>query len=239
MNDQSAVIEMFDNISPEYDHLNHLLSFGIDRIWRRKISKWVSQNHPSAILDVATGTADLAIQLASDNPEAYITGIDLSEKMLSVGSQKIDKKQLSNRVHMEVADAAALPFSNDSYDVVTVAFGVRNFSDRGAGLREMVRVCRNGGFIAILEFSHPRNPLIKVPYRWYSKRWIPKVGRSVSKHPSAYSYLPSSVEAFPDTEVFMETLSKAGLSDIKTKALSGGIATLYCGRASKNHPLPQ
>ena len=239
MSDQTTVIEMFNDISPEYDHLNHLLSFGIDRLWRRKISKWVSQNHPSTILDVATGTADLAIQLANDNPDALITGIDLSEKMLSVGSQKIDKKQLSNRVRLVVADVATLPFADDSFDAVTVAFGVRNFSDREASLHEMVRVCRDGGLVAILEFSHPTNALIKAPFRWYSKRWIPKVGRSVSKHPSAYSYLPSSVEVFPDTEVFMETLTKAGLRNIKTEALCGGITTLYCGRASKNRSISQ
>ena len=234
MSDQASVTEMFDGIAESYDRLNHLLSFGIDRLWRRKTSKLISRQHPSSILDVATGTADLAIQLAHDNVDAIVSGVDLSEKMLSIGKQKVNGKKLSDRIHLEVADAIALPFSDNSFDAVTVAFGVRNFSDREAGLSEMVRVCRNGGRVAVLEFSHPTKALVKTAYGWYSRRWIPRVGKSVSKHPSAYSYLPSSVEAFPSTEAFVTMLAKAGLSDIHTKTLSRGIATLYYGCAAKN-----
>ena len=234
MSDQASVTEMFDGIAESYDRLNHLLSFGIDRLWRRKTSKLISLQHPSSILDVATGTADLAIQLAHDNADAIVTGVDLSEKMLSIGKQKVNANKLSHRIHLEKADASALPFADNNFDAVTVAFGVRNFSDREAGLREMVRVCRNGGMVAILEFSHPTKALVKTAYRWYSRQWIPRVGKSVSKHPSAYSYLPSSVEAFPSAEVFVSILVKAGLSDIRAEALSGGIATLYYGCAAKN-----
>ena len=234
MSDQNAVTEMFDGISSSYDHLNHLLSFGIDRVWRRKTSKWVSQHHPSTILDVATGTADLAIRLASDNPSASVTGIDLSAKMLEIGKRKVERKKLSHRVVLEMADATAMPFPDHSFDAVTVAFGVRNFADYDAGLHEMFRVCRQGGLIAILEFSHPTHAVVKVPYRWYSQRWIPTLGKRVSKHPNAYSYLPASVEAFP-SEAFEAKLNEMGLTNVQKKAFSGGIATLFYGYTPKNH----
>ena len=234
MNDPKAVTEMFDDISGNYDSLNHLLSFNIDRIWRRKTSQWVAKRRPDTILDVATGTADLAIQLAKDNPQALVTGVDLSAKMLSIGQQKIARKRLSNRIGLEVADASALPYADNRFDVVTVAFGVRNFADREKGLRELFRVCRDGGWIVVLEFSHPTDKMVKVPYRWYSRRWIPWIGQKVSKHPDAYRYLPASVEAFPSTEAFKALLTQIGLRDIQIQSFSGGIATLYCGQVSKN-----
>lgn len=239
MSDQKTVTEMFDDISPRYDFLNHFLSLHIDKSWRRKTSRMVAKRHPKTILDVATGTADLAIRMARDIPLASIIGIDLSEKMLNVGKEKILKKQLEERIHLSVCDAAQIPFADDSFDAVTVAFGVRNFADREVGLREMARVCRNDGLIAILEFSHPRNPLIATPYRWYSKAILPRLGRLVSRHPSAYHYLPSSVEAFPAAEDFIKTLSQVGLSDIQATTLSGGIATLYYGVITKNAIKPQ
>lgn len=234
MTDPSSVTEMFDGIAPRYDDLNHLLSFGIDRIWRRTTSKLVTQQHPVSILDVATGTADLAIRLAIDNPNAFITAVDLSTEMLQLGQQKIQHKKLSQQIHLETADATSMPFSDNSFDAVTVAFGVRNFADCDAGLREMVRVCRNKGLVAVLEFSHPTNILVKIPYRWYSQTWIPWVGRKVSKHPNAYSYLPSSVESFPSGKAFTAMMEEAGINDIQTTVFSGGIATLYYGRISKN-----
>ena len=234
MNDPQAMTEMFDDISDSYDRLNHLLSFGIDRGWRRKTSKWVAAQHPKTILDVATGTADLALQLAQDNPEAQVTGVDISTKMISIGQQKIDKERLSERICLKVADATDLPFADNSFDAVTVAFGVRNFSDREKGLGEMLRVCRDGGLVAILEFSHPTSGLIKGPYRWSSRRWIPWVGRKVSKHADAYRYLPASVEAFPSTEAFKALLEHIGLQNIQVRPFSGGIATLYGGEVSKN-----
>ena len=234
MSNQTSVTEMFDGIAENYDRLNHLLSFGIDRFWRRRTSKCISHLHPSTILDVATGTADLAIQLAHDNPDAIISGVDLSKEMLNIGNQKVNNRKLSHRIHLEIADAAALPFADGSFDVVTVAFGVRNFGDREAGLREMVRVCREDGMVAVLEFSHPTNALVRAPYRWYSRQWIPRIGQKVSKHSTAYNYLPSSVEAFPPTETFIAMLEQAGLRDLQTKAFNGGIATLYYGYALKN-----
>ena len=236
MSEHKAVTEMFDSISSHYDFLNHLLSFGIDRMWRRKTSKLVAKHHPSTILDVATGTADLAIRLAKDNPSAAISGVDLSEKMLEKGRTKLAKKKLGQRITLVTNDATKLPFPDDSFDAVTVGFGVRNFPNREAGLREMARVCRNNGIVAILEFSHPTNALVKRLYRWYSQRCIPRLGRKISKHPSAYSYLPSSVEDFPSGEAFEVLLEQVGLIDIERKVFSGGIATLYYGFTLKNNP---
>lgn len=239
MNNQQAVTEMFDGIAESYDGLNHLLSFGIDRIWRRKTSKVVSRHHPASILDVATGTADLAIRLAKDNPQVPVVGVDLSTVMLNIGQQKIRQRRLSGQIQLETADAAALPFPDDSFDAVTVAFGVRNFSGLEKGLGEMVRVCRNDGLVAILEFSYPTNGLLKTLYRWYSRRWIPWVGEKVSKHPGAYHYLPSSVERFPSGKAFVTKLEQSGLHGVRSILLSGGIATLYYGQKSKNNHPPQ
>ena len=239
MSEQQAVTEMFDGISSHYDFLNHLLSFGIDRRWRRKTSKLIAKHHPSTSLDVATGTADLAIRMAKDMPSASITGVDLSEKMLEKGRVKIAKKKLDQRIILVTGNAGNLPFPDDGFDAVTVAFGVRNFADREAGLREMVRVCHNDGLVAVLEFSHPTNALTKRLYRWYSKRWIPRIGRNVSKHPTAYSYLPSSVEAFLSGEAFEAILKQVGLINIGKKVFNGGIATLYYGYTLKNNSSSQ
>lgn len=229
----SPIAELFDGISPRYDTLNHLLSFNIDRLWRRKTAKTVAQRQPDRILDLATGTADLAINLAKQMPQAHITGVDLSERMLAIGKAKVTHQHLEGRVNLHHGDAMALPFDDDSFDAVTVAFGVRNFDDREAGLREIARVCRDGGQVAVLEFSHPQNPLIAVPYRWYSKTLLPWLGQLVSKHPTAYRYLPSSVEAFPPTDDFVTMLAAAGMSNIQVKAFSSGIATLYHGIVTK------
>ena len=230
---------MFDGISSHYDFLNHLLSFGIDRRWRRRTSKLIAKHHPSTILDVATGTADLAIRMAKDMPESIIRGIDLSEKMLELGKQKIRQKDLTQRIHLETSSALELPFPDNSFDAVTSAFGVRNFEDLETGLHEMARVCHNGGIVAVLEFSHPTNVLMKRLYRWYSRQWIPRVGRKITKHPNAYSYLPSSVEAFPSGESFEAILKQVGLIDTGRKVFSGGIATLYYGFTLKNNTSSQ
>ena len=239
MSDQKAVTEMFDDISPRYDFLNHLLSFQIDKIWRRKTSRLVAKSQPTAILDVATGTADLAIRLAKDNPSATITGVDLSEKMLEIGRQKIARHRLDQNTTLMNADAARLPFADNSFDAVTVAFGVRNFEDLEAGLREMLRVAKDQGFIAILEFSHPQNGLVKWPYQIYSKHVLPLIGRVFSKHQTAYTYLPTSIEAFPKRETFLELLKTHGISDIAGKTFFGGIATLYYGHVQKKPNNPQ
>ena len=224
---------MFDDISPRYDFLNHLLSFHIDKVWRRKTSKQVAIAHPTAILDVATGTADLAIRMAKDIPPATITGIDLSERMLEIGKRKVEQKQLEQRIKLMTANAMSLPFEDHCFDAVTVAFGVRNFEHLESGLREMFRVVKEGGQIAILEFSHPKNGIVKWPYRVYSRHIMSKVGRMFSKHPTAYSYLPHSIEAFPESDDFIQLLVRLGLTDIVEKTFFGGIATLYYGNVQK------
>lgn len=239
MSDQQAITEMFDDISPRYDFLNHLLSFGIDKRWRRKTTQWVARQQPTTILDVATGTADLAIRMAKNIPSASITGVDLSEKMLEIGKRKIFQKQLDQRIHFETADAMHLPFGDNSFDTVTAAFGVRNFENLEQGLREMHRVAKDNGAIAILEFSHPKKGIIRPSYRCYSKHILPLIGRIVSKHPSAYRYLPESVEAFPDGEAFMALLKRTGLTAVGMQRFNGGISTLYFGRVQKKPVSPQ
>ena len=232
MTDQRQITTMFDDIAPHYDQLNHLLSLHIDKRWRKRLSKTIVQQQPLPILDVATGTADQAIQLAHDHPQATITGIDLSEKMLDIGRKKIEEKSLGDRIHLSMGDATALPYEDSRFDVVTVSFGVRNFSDLDQGLREMQRVTKDRGQFAILEFSQPRS-WFRVPYRIYFNQVLPRIGKAVSKHDTAYTYLPASVAAFPDPEAFAGLLEAAGFRNIQKRSLSGGIATLYVGNVEK------
>ena len=239
MSDQKVVTEMFDDISSHYDFLNHLLSFQIDKIWRRKTSRVVASRQPTAILDVATGTSDLAIRMAKDIPMASIVGVDLSEKMLEIGRQKVKQEHLEQRIKLMTADAKALPFEDNHFDAVTVAFGVRNFEHLEAGIQEMLRVLKNNGLIAILEFSHPKKGIVKGSYRCYSKHILPKVGRAFSKHPEAYSYLPSSIEAFPESGDFIQLLNRLGVDEVIEERFCGGIATLYHGTVQKKPANPQ
>lgn len=223
----SPIAAMFDRISPKYDRLNHLLSLNIDKIWRRKTAKAVAKSQPKTILDLATGTADLAIELAKRNPHAHIVGIDFSEKMLEIGKEKVKQQGLESQIELRLDDAAALPFDVNSFDAVTVAFGVRNFEDLGKGLSEISRVLRPGGQATILEFSMPEKFPMKQLYRLYFKHILPIIGKSVSKDPGAYTYLPQSVEAFPKPNGFLRILSDNGLNNGAARQLSSGIATLY------------
>ncbi|MBP5797462.1 MAG: bifunctional demethylmenaquinone methyltransferase/2-methoxy-6-polyprenyl-1,4-benzoquinol methylase UbiE [Bacteroidales bacterium] len=232
MTDQHTITTMFDDIAPHYDQLNHLLSLNIDKRWRKRLSQAITRQRPLSILDVATGTADQAIQLAKDHPQASITGIDLSEKMLEIGKKKVAKKKLEERIHLLTGDASALPFDDDSFDAVTVSFGVRNFSNLEQGLQEMLRVTKDHGILAILEFSQPQN-LFRIPYRCYFNHLLPRIGQTVSKNNTAYTYLPASVAAFPNPEEFTRLLEVAGLRHIKRQTLSSGIATLYTGNVEK------
>lgn len=223
----SHIADMFDRISPKYDALNHLLSLNIDKVWRKKAALAASKNHPQAILDLATGTADLAIALAKRNPQAHVIGMDISEKMLDIGKEKVAKQKLENQIELRFGDAAALPFEDNTFDAVTVAFGVRNFEDLGKGLSEMCRVTQSGGRVVILEFSMPERFPVKQLYRFYFSHILPKIGRSVSKDPSAYTYLPQSVERFPKPDAFLQLLADNGLQNGTKRRLSFGIATLY------------
>lgn len=223
----SPIASLFDRISPKYDSLNHLLSFNIDKVWRRKTAKTIARFYPKTILDLATGTADLAIAMAKYNPQAHIIGMDISEKMLEIGKTKIDKQGLGNQIELRFGDAANLPFEDNTFDVVTVAFGVRNFEDLDKGLSEIQRVLKPKGMAYILEFSMPDKFPVKQLYRLYFKHILPKIGGWISKAPEAYSYLPDSVERFPNRRDFLRKLSSFGLPEGTAQRLSHGIATLY------------
>lgn len=223
----SPIATMFDRISPKYDALNHLLSLNIDKVWRRKTAKEVAQSRPESILDLATGTADLAIAMAKYNPQAHIVGVDISEKMLEIGKEKVKQQGLKNQIELRLGDAVSLPFDDNSFDVVTVGFGIRNFENREQGLSEIHRVLKPNGHAVILEFSMPEKPPMKQLYRLYFKHFLPIIGKCVSKDPSAYTYLPRSVEAFPKPNDFIRILDKNELKNGSAKNLSFGIATLY------------
>ena len=226
----SPIAKMFDRISPKYDRLNHLLSLNIDKTWRKKTAKAVAKSQPETILDLATGTADLAIALAKYNPQAHIIGLDISEKMLEIGKEKVKKQDLDNQIDLRLGDAAALPFESQFFDAVTMAFGVRNFENLQQGLSEICRVLKPNGRVYILEFSMPERFPIKQAYRLYFKQILPKIGEQISKDDWAYSYLPESVERFPKPAVFLQTLNDNGLHEATARSLTWGIATLYTAR---------
>ena len=223
----SPIAAMFDRISPKYDALNHLLSLNIDKVWRRKAAKTATKKQPNAILDLATGTGDLAIALAKRNPQTHIIGMDISEKMLDIGKAKVAQQMMENQIELGLGDAASLPFEGDSFDAVTVAFGVRNFENLDKSLSEIHRVLKQDGLIVILEFSMPERFPVKQLYRFYFKRVLPKIGRRLSKDPGAYTYLPESVEHFPKPDDFIQLLLEKGLENGTKRPLSFGIATLY------------
>lgn len=224
---KEEVREMFDRIAPAYDRLNHTLSFQVDRLWRRRAVRLVRCAAPQRILDVATGTGDLAIALAERIPRATVVGVDLSERMLEAGRRKVLARGLEDRVRLEAGDAERLAVANGGFDVVTVAFGVRNFGDLDAGLHELLRVLRPGGLLLVLEFSTPRLPLFRALYRFYSHRVLPAVGGRISKDRRAYEYLPASVDEFPSPERFMELLAKTGFAHCRARSQSFGIAQIY------------
>lgn len=225
---REQVERMFDNISPKYDLLNRLFSLGIDQGWRRKVVRLLGQEPVERLLDVATGTADLAILGATR--AKHVTGVDISEGMLAHGRTKVERKGLTQRVVLQRADSAALPFADGTFDAVTVAFGVRNFEHLEQGLREMARVLRPNGRIFVLEFSKPTKAPMKQLFRFYFHRVMPAIGRTVSKDSAAYTYLPKSVDAFPEGQAFLDIMARAGLREVKAEPLTGGIATLYTGR---------
>lgn len=223
------VRDMFDNIAPTYDRLNHLLSFDIDRLWRRRTVRRAAEKSPERILDLATGTADLAIAMARKMPAARITGVDLSSEMLAIGRAKVHAAGLSERIDLHEGDAEKLPFADSCFDVVTIGFGIRNFSDIGAGLREACRVLRPGGRLIVLEFSTPRGKIFGPVYRFYFHKILPLIGRLVSKDSSAYSYLPDSVDHFPDYLLFLRMMREAGFGTCTPTRLMRGIAYIYEG----------
>ncbi len=225
---KEEVREMFNNISGKYDFLNHFLSLGIDKIWRKKAIKALKSIQPAKILDIATGTGDFALAALALQPKE-IVGLDLSPGMVSVGQKKMEKKGVTNTIKMVVGDSENLPFDDNYFDALTVGFGVRNFENLEKGLSEMLRVVRPGGKLVILEFSKPKKFPVKQAFGFYSKNIIPFLGKNISKDDKAYAYLPESVQAFPEGKDFTDILAKLGYKSIGAQLVSGGIATIYSG----------
>ena len=225
---KEQVATMFDNISGSYDRMNHLLSLGIDRGWRRKAIDYLKAFKPQQILDVATGTGDFAIE-ASRIPGSEITGVDISEGMLSAGRVKLNDLGLNHRIRLLTGDSENLPFGDNFFDAVIVAFGVRNFEDLDKGLTDIARVLKPGGHLVILELTQPEKTPWKQLYHFYFHGILPRLGRLFSGDRHAYRYLPASVDAFPSGKAFLNKLSKAGFSQTGWKPLTLGSCALYTG----------
>jgi len=228
-NKKEQVSRMFDGIAPYYDFLNRLLSLGIDTIWRRRAIAQLKGDRPKHILDVATGTADVALEMAGRLPAERIVGLDISDQMLDVGRRKVRKKGLEERIELMVGDSENLPFANNTFDAITVAFGVRNFEHLEKGLQEMQRVLKPGGKLVVLEFSKPRLFPFKQLYDFYFRNILPAVGKITSKDPRAYRYLYESVQAFPERERFTDILTKTGYKSNQCIPLTLGICSIYTG----------
>ncbi len=226
---KQQVQAMFNNIAGRYDLLNHLLSMGIDRGWRKKLVKLMAKDNPRRILDLATGTADLSIAAARIKPD-NITGTDIAEEMLAIGQEKVNKLGLGKMITLLKADSENLPFGDAEFDAAMVAFGVRNYENLPKGLHEMCRVLKPGSKAFILEFSKPKAFPVKQLFGFYSRFILPTIGRLVSKDSSAYTYLPESVAAFPQDDEFIKIMLDAGFSQAEFKSLSFGITNLYIGK---------
>lgn len=226
---KEQVTKMFDTISKEYDNLNRVISFGIDIKWRNKVVEIVGKTNPETILDIATGTGDLAISLAKTSA-SKITGLDISEGMLSVGRKKIEQLNLNNKIEMVLADSEEIPFEDASFDAITVAFGVRNFENLEKGLSEIYRVLKKGGLFVVLETSIPTKTPYKQGYKFYSTKILPTIGRIFSNDKVAYKYLSDSAAAFPYGEAFNNILRKIGFIAIENKPQTFGVASIYLAK---------
>lgn len=228
---KEQVTEMFNNISKRYDLLNHVLSLGIDILWRKKAIRMLKPENPKFILDIATGTGDFAIEALALDPDKVI-GVDISEGMLEVGRKKLQKMDLTHRIDLQLGDSEKLLFPDNNFDAVIVSFGVRNFENLEAGLKDMFRVLKPGGTVVIIEFSKPEAFPFKQGYNFYFKSILPLIGKMVSKDNSAYTYLPESVQQFPYGNEFVEILRKVGFNEAKCKPLTFGISSIYTGKKS-------
>lgn len=224
--EKEKVKTMFNDIAPKYDFLNHFLSAGIDIQWRKTVRKLLADGKPKTILDVATGTGDLAIELSKLAPDKII-GIDIATEMLDIGKEKIVRKGLNSIIELQEGDAENLKYNDNSFDAITVAFGVRNFETLQKGLKEMNRVLVPGGKVAVLEFSKPKAFPFKQSYNFYSRYILPVMGKVISRSTTAYTYLPESVRGFAEDKAFLMELEKAGFRKAKQRRLTMGIATLY------------
>ena len=225
-NQKQHIGQLFDRIAGTYDRLNHVLSLNIDKRWRRRAVRLLPARSEQ-VLDVAIGTADLTIEILRQQKAEHVTGIDLSRNMMAIGEQKVAKHGYTSRVLFDYGSAQQMPYADASFDVVTCAYGVRNFSDMDEGLLEMHRVLKSGGRLMILEFSYPTRPLIRWSYDLYFSHILPWVGNLFSRDKSAYSYLNRSVKHFPFGEAFAEHLRAAGFSNIRIQPLTFGITTIY------------
>lgn len=226
---REQIAEMFDNVSSNYDFLNHFLSAGIDFYWRKRAIKLLRAEKPQTILDIATGTGDFAIEALKLNPTKII-GVDISEGMLAVGREKIKKLGMENVIELRSGDSTNLLLDSNSFDAVIASFGVRNFENLLAGLTEMCRVTKSGGTCVVLEFSKPKTFPFKQLYNFYFRYILPIIGRMVSKDASAYTYLPESVQAFPDGNDFLKVYEQAGFKNTKCIPLTFGICSIYVGK---------
>jgi demethylmenaquinone methyltransferase/2-methoxy-6-polyprenyl-1,4-benzoquinol methylase len=222
------VREMFNSIAPRYDFLNHFLSLGIDRLWRRKAIRIIKKHKHDKILDIATGTGDMAILAAGLKPE-WIAGVDISSEMINIQKKKLAQRKLESLIRPQVADGENIPFESKSFDVVMTAFGVRNFENLEKGLSEMYRVLNENGMAVILEFSNPQKSPFKQLYNFYFTRILPWIGHKVSKDMKAYTYLPDSVSTFPSGGDFTALLEEAGFKNTRSIPLTFGIASIYTG----------
>ncbi len=223
---KEQVAQMFDTISGNYDGLNRVISFGIDIKWRKKVLKIVADSHPKIVLDIATGTGDLAILMAETSAEKII-GLDISAGMLEVGRTKINQKNLSEKIEMVLADSENMPYEDNTFDAITVAFGVRNFETLEKGLAEILRVLKPNGVFVILETSVPEKFPYKQGYQFYSKNILPLIGKMFSKDDSAYQYLSESASVFPFGEALNNILRKIGFIEVKAMPQTFGVATIY------------
>ena len=223
---KEQVAQMFDAISGNYDGLNRVISFGVDVKWRKKVLKLVSDKNPKTVLDIATGTGDLAL-LMTKTSAGKIIGLDISAGMLEVGRKKIEAKNLSSKIEMLLADSENMPFENDTFDAITVAFGVRNFETLEKGLSEILRVLKPNGIFVILETSVPEKTPFKQGYQFYSKNILPLIGKLFSKDNSAYQYLSDSASVFPYGEALNNILRKIGFIEVRAMPQTFGVATIY------------
>ncbi len=223
---KEQVTQMFDTISGNYDGLNRVISMGIDKKWRLKVLKLVSAQNPQTVLDIATGTGDLAILMAQTQAKTII-GLDLSKEMLAVGKKKIAERNLQQRIEMVQGDSENIPFPDNHFDAITVSFGIRNFETLEKGLAEILRVLKPGGIFVILETSVPTNPIYKLGYSAYTKLFLPLIGKIFSKDKNAYGYLSESANNFPYGEKLNQILRKVGFANVKAMPQSMGVATIY------------
>lgn len=227
---KEQVQEMFDNIAPQYDFLNRFLSVGIDILWRKKLIAKIKGARPRHILDVATGTGDVAMEIVRQLKPEQVIGVDISSQMLEIGKRKIEKSGMAGVVQLLQGDSEKLPFEHNMFDAVTVAFGVRNFEHLEKGLMEIYRVLKPGASLAVLEFSKPQHFPVKQLYAFYFRHVLPKVGKWVSKDASAYTYLPESVQNFPQGKEFLLILEKIGFKNCECSPLTFGISSIYTAR---------